>query len=427
MSRRGRGEGTIIADTERGGFRAALSLGWLNGKRKRRVIRGATQAEVIEQLDKAKAEFRKAQQLGLPPDLDKQSVSEYLHHWLDEVVKPRLTPKTHQSYAYQVERHILPSLGEIQLSKLRPQHVRALIGDKLNSGLSGRSVQYIHAILRSALGTALQDDAVWLNVAERAKGPRPQKKEVEPLTPEQAITLLDAVSAHRLKALYTVGTALGMRQGEQLGLRWQYIDLDAGTLRVEWALQRISRPLADGSKRVELHLVPPKQHSRRTVDLPQITIEALRAHRESQREERILCGSKWHSEIAVYCERKLIEVDDFVFTTPIGTPLESCNLNKQFQQILKACGLPKHRFHDLRHTAATLLTVMGVQPKTIMKILGWSQMSMVDRYTHLVDEMRQEAAGKMNEILTRKPAPETNTPNPVVSRLVSRGGLRRVK
>jgi integrase len=310
---------------------------------------------------------------------------------------------------------------------LRPQQIRALIGDKLNSGLSLRSVQYIHAILRSALSTALQDDAVWFNVAERVKGPCPEKKEIEPLTPEQAIAFLDAVKKHRLQALYTVGTALGMRQGEQLGLRWKYVDLDAGTLRVEWALQRITRRFPDGSKRIEVHLIPPKQHSRRTVELPQITIQALRDHHELQREERILCGSKWHPKIPVYCDNELIHLDDFVFTTPIGTPLESCNLNKQFQQILQSCGIPKHRFHDLRHTAATLLTVQGVQPKTIMKILGWSQMSMVDRYTHLVDETRREAAEKMNEILTRKPVPETVPREPVVSRLVSSRSLYRVK
>jgi integrase len=163
------------------------------------------------------------------------------------------------------------------------------------------------------------------------------------------------------------------------------------------------------------------------VDLPKITIQALAEHRERQRNERILCGSKWRTPIAVQCQGKAITVDDFVFTTPVGTPLEACNLNKQFQQILKACGIPRHRFHDLRHTAATLLTVQGVQPKTIMKILGWSQMSMVDRYTHLVDEMRREAAEKMNEILTRKPVTDTVREGGSVSRMVSSRKLYRVK
>jgi integrase len=427
VGKRVQGEGTIFPDLERGGFRAALSLGSFNGQRKRKIIRGATTAEVSEKLDQARAEYRKAKQLGLRLDLDRQTVEEYLNHWIDHVVRPQCTAKTHQSYADQVKRHILPALGKVKLQRLRPQDVRKLIGDKLNSGLSSRSVQYIHAILRSALSTALEDDAVMFNAAERAKAPTVPRKEIEPLTPEEIITLLNAVSGHRLEALYTAGAALGLREGEQLGLRWTYVDLEAGRLRVEWQLQRISRQLPDGSKRIEIHLIPPKQHSRRTIDLPEITLKALREHRERQLEERRLCGSEWRSEIEVHCDKEVMLVDDLVFTTPIGTPLDPCNLNKQFQSILKECGIAKRRFHDLRHTAATLLTVQGIPAKTIMKICGWSQISMLDRYTHVADEMRKEAAEKMNEILTRKPAPEP-TPEPQVdSKVDSRSRLYRVK
>jgi hypothetical protein len=213
MSRRRRGEGTIIPDIERGGFRAVLSLGSVNGKRKRKIIRGTTQDEAIEKLDQARAEYRKARQLGLRPDLDKQTLNEYFAYWLEEVIRPQRSPSTYLSYADQTRRHILPALGKFQLNKLRPQHIRALIGDKLNSGLSPRSVQYIHAILRSALSTALDDDAVCFNVAERAKAPSPQKREIQPLTPDQAITFLDAVSTNRLQALYTVAHRSGCGRG----------------------------------------------------------------------------------------------------------------------------------------------------------------------------------------------------------------------
>lgn len=400
MAKRARGEGTIIQDKERGGFRAVLSLGFKDGKRLRKIFRASTQAEVLEKLEQARAELRKAQQLGLPPDLDKQTVAQYLHYWLEEVIAKQRTPKTYRSYEQQIRLHIVPSLGEIEVRKLRPQHVRALIGEKLESGLSAQSVRCLHAVLRSALATALDDDAALFNVAERAKPPKAEAKEVEPLTPEQAIAFLAAVRGDRLEALYTVGTALGMRQSEQLGLTWDYVDLDTGILRVEWALQRITRKTPNGSKTCEVHLVAPKRHSRRTIHLPQIAIEALRTHRIRQADEKLLCGSKWQTPV-VKREGKSVTAN-FVFTTTIGTPLEGCNLTKRFQRVLEACGIPPHRFHDLRHTAATLLTVQGVHPKTIMKILGWSQMSMVDRYTHLVDEMRRDAAVKMDEILSRK-------------------------
>jgi integrase len=182
------------------------------------------------------------------------------------------------------------ALGEIRLSRLRPQHVRALISAKAQSGLSPRSVRYIHAVLRSALGTAVDDDALAFNVAERVRPPRSEVKEVEPLTPEEAVAFLNAVRDDRLEALFTVGTALCLRQGEQLGLQWKSVDLEAGTLRVEWALQRVAVPDAEGKKRTQIHLVPPKQNSRPMVHLPQIAVDAPRVHRTRQDEERIFCG-----------------------------------------------------------------------------------------------------------------------------------------
>lgn len=132
------------------------------------------------------------------------------------------TPKTYISYEQQVRLHIVPILGDFKLSELRPQHVRALLAEKQrSSGLSSRSVQYIRGVLRSALSNAVSDDLLEMNVATRVKGKTDKGKAVEPLTPDQARTLLDAVRGHRLEALFTVGMALGMRQGEQLGLLWE--------------------------------------------------------------------------------------------------------------------------------------------------------------------------------------------------------------
>src|SRR5262245_22787601 len=130
MSRRGRGEGTIIPDKERGGFRADISLGFVNGKRIRRTIRAKTQAEGIERLDEARTQARRFDQLGLPHDLTRQTVREYLTYWLEEVVCKQRTPKTYRSYEQQLRLHILPALGDIELRHLRPQHVRALLGEK---------------------------------------------------------------------------------------------------------------------------------------------------------------------------------------------------------------------------------------------------------------------------------------------------------
>jgi integrase len=175
------------------------------------------------------------------------------------------------------------------------------------------------------------------------------------------------------------------------------VDLENGKLSVRYALHRVN-PRSDDSasagtkvgepKRrdpAEIHLTEPKtRKSRRTLDL-----------RQGQASGRKLCGSRWQAP-KVHCEGRIEEVDDFIFTTSIGTPLDGCNVTKRFQKILEDAKIPRHRFHDLRHT---LLAVQGVHPKAIQGVLGWDQASMLDRYSHFVDAMRKDAAEKMDAIL----------------------------
>ena len=208
----------------------------------------------------------------------------------------------------------------------------------------------------------------------------------------------------RLQALYVTAVSLGLRQSEVLALQWRDLDLENGKLRVRFQLQRFKQTKANGQEEkptravMEVHLVEPKtKKSRRTIDLPQVTLHALAAHRMRQSDDRKLAGTKWAPPI-VHCEGNL-EESDFVFTTPIGTPLYGCNLTRRFQKRLQDAQIEHHRFHDLRHTAATLMAVQGVHPKTIQAVLGWDQAAMMDRYTHFVDEMRQEAAQQMDAIL----------------------------
>jgi integrase len=288
-------------------------------------------------LEKEKAKHKRAEKLGLPREVQKQTVAEYLSFWLEKIVKIECAPKTYISYEQMARLHISPLIGGVRLSELRPQHVRAMLAEKTLSGLSARSVQYLRAILRSALSAAVDDDVLEMNVATRAKGPTGTAKEVEPLTPDQARAVLAAVRGHRLEALFTVAIALGMRQGETIGLTWEHVDLDAGTLRVEWQLQRLTVKLPNGGKRTDIPLGPPKQHSRRTITLPQTVLKALRDHHERQQDERELCGSSWRTPVVIR-EGKQVAAE-FVFTTPIGTPLEPCNLNKTFGAILTACGI----------------------------------------------------------------------------------------
>jgi integrase len=333
--------------------------------------------------------------------------------WLEDVVRRKNRPSTYVSYEHLIRNHLVPCIGIVPLAKLTTQQVRTMLNEKLDSGLSSRTVQYIHAILRKALNVAVRDQIVVRNVAALVEPPRLIAKEVHPLTPAEARRFLAVAQTDRLEALFTVAVSLGLRQGETLALRWRDVDLEAGTLRIRYALQRVkpkghcasgSNPSGeglsnDGTVGREIHLVEPKtKRSRRTVELPNVTRAALLAHRARQIAEKSLCASKWAPPTA-YCEGHLTQINDFIFTTVRGTPLDGCNLTKQFQKLLRTANIPRHRFHDLRHTAATLLAVQGVHAKAIQSVLGWDQVAMVDRYAHFVDEMRKDAATKMDAAL----------------------------
>jgi integrase len=339
-------------------------------------------------------------QKGLPVVQEKQTVKQYLEWWLENVAKPRVRPLTYRSYEQNVRLYLSPFIGEVKLAKLTTQQVRSMLNTlQSNPDLSSRTIQYAHAILRKALNDAWRDQLVIRNVAALVKSPRVAAKEVQPLTPAQARQFMEAIQGDRDEALYTVAVSLGLRQGEGLALRWSDMDLDTGLLRVRYALQRF-KPKGKPRGRNEIHLVEPKtKKSRRTIELPAVTLAALVAHRVRQAEERQLCGSKWVKPV-VHRDGIIEEVDDFVFTTTIGTPPDGRAVTKKFQRILKNAGIPRHRFHDCRHTAATLLAVQGVHPKAIQAVLGWDQLAMVDRYTHFVDEMKREAAAKMDAILS---------------------------
>ena len=374
MSRRGNNEGSIYKRTD-GRWAAAINLGWQAGRRKRKTFYGETRRVVQEQLSAA----LRAQQQGLPMVSERQTVELFLDRWLSDSVEPRLKPRTYQSYAEIVRLHLSPSLGRIRLAKLTPQQVQRLINEKLSDGLSPRRVQYIHAVLRCALGQAEKWGLVPRNVAKLADAPHVPRFEIRPLTSEQAQEFLAAVKGDRLEAVYAVALAVGLRKGEALGLRWDDIDLETGTIAVRHSLQRIDK---------KLQLVEPKSaRSRRTLALPSVLQTALRAHRARQLEERLRAGSTWQET-------------GFVFTTPIGMPLDGANVSRAFHRALEAAGLPRQRFHDLRHAAASLMLAQGVPARVVMEALGHSQISLtMNLYSHVVPALLQDAADKMDAAL----------------------------
>jgi integrase len=311
-----------------------------------------------------------------PPRLD-----DFLRSWLETSVKPRVRPLTYAGYKVNVEKHLIPTIGTIRLDQLSPSDVQALINDRLAGGLSSKTVAYVHTVLRTALNLAVRWELVSRNVARLVDGPRIERKPISPLTPDEARHFLRAIRGHRLEALFSVALALGLRQGEALGLRWQDIDFESRTIRVRNQLQRLDRRLV---------LVPPKtDKSRRTLVMPPLIVDALRVHEKLQAAERIWAGSKWQE-------------NGLVFANRTGGPTEARHVIEQFHTVLADAALRRIRFHDLRHSCATLLLVQGVSTRVVMEVLGHSEIALtMNAYSHVVPELQQEAAQRMQAILER--------------------------
>lgn len=370
MSRRAKGEGSIFRRKDgRWVGRAQNDAG------ARFFVYGKTQREVHEQLTVIKRNL----QQGIPPITGRLTLAVYLESWLIESIQSTVRESTFVSYRSIARNHLIPQLGKVQLAKLTPQMIERFLNERLATGLSARRVQYLHAVLRAALNRALKAGYVGRNVAVLVDPPRVPHNEIAPLTPSQARILLEAAKGDRLEALYSVALALGLRQGEALGLRWSDVDFESGLIHVRFELQRIEQQ----NRLVELKT----RRSHRTLAIPAYIGGQLQEHAARQREERVLLGPEWHKS-------------DFVFTTGKGHPLLGTNVTRGFQRLLKRAGLPKRRFYDLRHSCATLLLVQGVPARVVMEILGHSQIGLtMNTYTHVVPELSRAAANGMQKFL----------------------------
>jgi len=313
-------------------------------------------------------------------------VAQYLTKWLEEVARPRIQPSTYVSYEQKARLYLLPALGRVQLSVLTPQHVQAMMNAMTERGLSPRTVQFTRAVLRKALNQAVKWSLAARNVAALTEAPSVPRHEMGALSPEEARRFLDVIRDDRLEALYTVAVALGLRQGEALGLRWSDLDLNGGVLQVRVALQRLPRQ--------PYRLVEPKtRRSRRSLPLDPSLTAALRKHRARQQMEKLACGPGWRDEWGL------------VFTTPDGGPLSKHTLIPQFKKHLTRAGLPAVRFHDLRHSCASLLVAQGVHPRVVMEMLGHSTIATtMNTYSHVLPQATRDAATLLAALLAPPPA-----------------------
>ncbi|CAA9321932.1 MAG: Integrase [uncultured Chloroflexia bacterium] len=370
MGKRGNGEGSISKYKD-GRWCGRYTIHTANGP-KRKVVYGKSRAEAAAKLAKAMAD----RDGGLIFDSGNITVGEHLDQWLKNCVKHSVKQTTYENYEYVVRRHLVPAIGAKRLGKLSPAQVQSLYRQKLDAGLAPRTVRLIHTVLHRALKQAVRWGLVPRNVTDAVEVPRPQKKEIRPLTPEQVKTLLRAAEGDRLEALYVLAVTTGMREGELLGLRWEDVDLEQEVVRVRQQLTRT---------RSGLSFTKPKNGKGRSVALMGTAAKALRAHRDAQDRERSRLAGLWQET-------------GLVFTSATGTPLDVGNLTyRSFRPLLERAGLPRVRVHDLRHSFATLFLSNGTHPKIVQEMLGHSNISMtMDTYSHVLPNMQGEAVRAMD-------------------------------
>ena len=298
-----------------------------------------------------------------------------MERWLSDSVHGSVKRRTYESYASIVRRHIVPAFGASKLAVLTPVHVQGLYRIKLDEGLSPTTVEHIHTTLHRALKQAVRWQLIPRNVCEAVTVPKRISHEINPLSPEQARGFLKAVEGDRHECLYVLALTTGMRQGELLGLLWRDVDLTTKVLHVRRALIT-----GYGKQTYE----PPKSaKSRRSITLSGKAVAALEAHRRCSRDAGI-----YEDDRPVFCNR-------------IGGPLHPKNLmDRHFRPMLRRAGLPPIRFHDLRHTAATLLLSKGIHPKIVSEVLGHANISItLDVYSHCLPNMQGPAASAMDDAL----------------------------
>lgn len=425
------GESTIYKGAD-GYFHGRVVMGVKeDGSQDRRHVMNRDEGRVIKEVRK----LEKQRDAGLVAKAGRApTVAEWLRTWLDTIA-PRTAQQTtvDEIYRPKVERWIIPRLGQHRLDRLLPEHVDAFYMWLAKQGLSTKSVQLIHQILSRALKMAVRRGRVARNVASSAyvEPPRHRDQEIEPLSQADARSILNLAAVLPNGARWSVALALGLRQGEALGMRWGCIDLQAGTLRVFQIKRTRYRhgcddPHACGANQHRGPCaVPCKRHKKRcpvpcrldcrfhaqqcpkrlggewefrqpkggkvrTLVIPAPLIRELKAHWRKHTKLKEAAGERW-TEM------------DLCFPNALGKPLEPRDDWEDWKWLCKAAGIRDARLHDARHTAATLLLEQGVDISVVQEILGHSTLAVTKRYTHVTSRLAREAAERMSLALWDAP------------------------
>ena len=342
------------------------------GKQKRKSIYGKTEGEVAKKLRQISVDVDN----GVYTEPRKMKLSQWLQIWLDEYTG-HLKPGTKSLYKRHALKIIAPKLGAVLLPALSKAAVQKFINDlqRGDKPLAPKSIKNVHGVLHKALEQAVELEYTPVNNATSCKLPRVERVDIKPLGNDDINRFMERVKGHRFERAYLVALFTGTREGELLGLKWDAIDFERGTITINRQLQ-----LIDGTYQI----VAPKNDKSRKITPAKFVMDTLRAHRREQVGWRLQAGVAWQDE-------------GFVFTNEIGQHLARQTIYKSFKAIMKDMGLPTARFHDLRHTYAVASLQSGDDVKTVQENLGHHTAAFtLDIYGHVTEQMKRDSAARMD-------------------------------
>lgn len=315
----------------------------------------------------------------------KTTVADYLNTWLQDYCKPSLSPRTLQLYSYICRVHVIPVIGKITLTELKPQHLQKLYSEKLSSGLSARTVQICHVTIHKALKNAVRTNLLSRNVADAVDKPKIQRTEMHPMTESDLSRFLDAARQGNYYGLFYTYLFTGMRRNELLAVRWCDVDLLGMQISISRTMQYLN-----GVKNHITFKEPKSMKSRRLIALSPSTVFVLEEHRKAQEKMR------------ESLQLPPILESDLVFCHWDGSPLLPDSITHAWVKLVRKCGLKGIRLHDARHTHATIMLKQGVHPKVVQERLGHSTISTtLDTYSHVAPGLQQAAARGFDDILKK--------------------------
>ncbi|MBV7509494.1 site-specific integrase [Bacillus sp. sid0103] len=353
----------------------------LTGERKQKKKRFKTKKEAEKFLNEQLSAIDKGT-YHEPKDI---TFSEYLDYWIENHGKPNTAQRTLENYQYMISQHIKPGLGHINISLLQPAHLQEYYVQKLNNGkidgtgLSATSVKHQHRLIFKALKDAVRWQFLIRNIAEAVTPPKTKKVEMRTWDNEQVKVFLEAAKGTPYYPVYLTTIYTGMRRGEVLGLRWQDVDFDNLVIYIRQSLQEV--------KKVGLTFKEPKSGKSRSITITPNLAKELKKLYKQQLEDKLFLGL-------------LYEDLDLVFAQKNGKPIQPTEMHRNYRKVVELSGLPYIRFHDIRHTHATLMLQQGVHPKVVSERLGHSTIGItMDTYTHVLPNMQKEAAHQFEQLI----------------------------